>query len=175
MQGLCRGFCYNAEGRQNTRDHRRVRLLRSPRHQRWCQNSFWLRRYRVSRSEGIPALETSFSLRFHCGERLRCAISHERLRVLTLLLMLPHTGMIAFWIAHCMHSHCHCVAFWVRITDHQDHAHDVDRQDHRWQGVTWSCLCKQMHVHVTMQLRRSASPITSQETTRFSKNARDNA
>ena len=23
------------------------------------------------------------------------------------------------------------VAFWVRITDHEDHARDVDRQDHR--------------------------------------------
>ena len=55
--------------------------------------------------------ETTFCRRFHGGERLRKAISHERLRVLTLLLMLPFSGIIAFRIEHCMHSPCHCVSF----------------------------------------------------------------
>ena len=55
--------------------------------------------------------ETTFCRRFHSGERLRKAISHERVRVLTLLLMLPFSGIIAFCIEHCMHSPCHCVAF----------------------------------------------------------------
>ena len=44
--------------------------------------------------------ETTFCRRFHSGDRLRKAISHQRLRVLTLLLMLPHTGIIACWIEH---------------------------------------------------------------------------
>ena len=55
--------------------------------------------------------ETTFCRRFHSGERLRKAISHERLRVLTLLLMLPLSGIIAFCLEHCMHSPCHCVEF----------------------------------------------------------------
>ena len=51
--------------------------------------------------------ETTFCRRFHTGDRLRKAISHQRLRFLTLLLMLPHTGIIACWIEHWMHSHHH--------------------------------------------------------------------
>ena len=56
LQGSCRGPCCGAAGRRNTRHHRRIRLLRSPRHQIWCQNSFWLRRYHVSRSESYSCL-----------------------------------------------------------------------------------------------------------------------
>ena len=44
--------------------------------------------------------ETTFCRRFDSGDRLRKAISHQRLRVLTLLLMLPHTGIIVCWIEH---------------------------------------------------------------------------
>ena len=55
--------------------------------------------------------ETTFCRRFHSGERLRKAISHQPLRVLTQRLMLPFTGIIACCIEHCMHSPCHCVVF----------------------------------------------------------------
>ena len=64
---------------------------------------FWLREH--------SWCKTTFCRRFHGGERIREAISHERLRVLTLLLMLPFSGIIAFCIEHCMHLPCHCVAF----------------------------------------------------------------